>query len=142
MKKQIMLLWPIVFMLACSGPKVQLDETAGSGPLDEQIALINEHITDPEKREKCLVVADDWNKKINAFYTDYQNHINRIKTLQADYHSSKSQFQETYDQFNPKFEMMLMQLIVARQTLVELTSEEEWKKISVREKSYVPKTPE
>ncbi len=139
MKKPMMLLWPVVFMLACSGPKVQLDESTGSGPLDEQIALIKEHITDPERREKCLVVADDWNKKLAAFYVEHQNHVKKIKTLQADYHSSENQFQEAYDQFNPKFEVMLTQLIAARQTLVELTTDEEWKKISAREKSYIPK---
>jgi hypothetical protein len=96
MKRLLLILCPVVFMLGCSGPKVQLDE--------------------------------------------YREHRKKVKLLQADYYSSESQFQAAYDQFNPKFEAMLTQLISARQALVALTTEEEWQKISAREKSYIPKT--
>jgi hypothetical protein len=144
--KEINMKWKILgycgflLMLACSGPKVQLDESGGTEPLEEQIALIKEHIKDPERQEKCLAIAEDWRKKLTAFSVEYREHVKRIKTLQADYQASESQFQAAYDRFNPRFEAMLHKLISARQALVALTTEEEWKKISAREKSYIPKT--
>lgn len=140
MKWKIVVLWAVVMILACSGPKVQLDESEGSEPLEEQISLIKEHIKDPERQAKCLAIAEDWRGKLTAFYDEYQEHVKRIKTLQADYHASESQFQEAYDQFNPKFEAMLNQLIASRQALVELTTEDEWKNLSARQKYWIPKT--
>ena len=44
---------------ACSGPQVKFDESGGTAPIDEQIHLIKEHVTDPERRDKCLAVAGD-----------------------------------------------------------------------------------
>jgi hypothetical protein len=140
MKWRTMGLWVVVALVTCSGPKVQLDESKGTEPLEEQITLIKEHIKDPERQQKCLAIAEDWRKKLSAFHDEYREHMKKVKMLQADYHSSKSQFQEAYDQFNPEFESMLTQLISARQALLLLTSEQEWNKISLREKSYVPKT--
>lgn len=141
MKTQIYLFCLLsVFMFACSGSKTQLDKSGGTKAIDEQIELINKHITDPIKREKCLAIVSEFEKKLDAFHIEYREHANRIRTLQADYQSSEKQFQEAFDRFNPKYETMLVQLISARQKLVALTTVDEWQKIQARKKVYIPKT--
>ena len=60
MKWRIMGFWAVVALVTCSGPKVQLDESKGTEPLEEQITLrINDLFNNRETALKWLVIKNN-----------------------------------------------------------------------------------
>ena len=52
--------WAVVALVTCSGPKVQLDESKGTEPLEEQITLrINDLFNNRETALKWLVIKNN-----------------------------------------------------------------------------------
>ena len=139
MKMQVILLCLVsLFIFACSGSKVKLDQSAGKDAIDEQITLIEKHIEDPARRDNCIAVVKEWGYTVTKFHEEYQTYVKKIRVLQADYQSTRAQFEAAFNDINPKYEDLLNRLISGRQALVELTTEDEWRLISVRERIHVP----
>ena len=97
MKNVLLVCLSSVFIFACSGSKKSFDQSAGQDPIKEQIELIEMHIKDPEKRDKCITVVKEWEQTLTEFYEGYRTHLEKIRALQIDYQSTREQFETAFD---------------------------------------------
>jgi hypothetical protein len=128
-----------IFLLACSGTKSKLNTSSGQDPMQEQKSLIEDHISDPENKEKLLNVVDEMGKAMEEFHIAYDQYFEGIHKLQMDYNATEDQFEKVFAAFNPEYEKMLSLAVAKRMELKKLTTEEEWQLISARTKSYIPR---
>lgn len=128
-----------IFLMACSGTKSKLNTSSGIDPMQEKISLIEDHITDPERKAKLLAVVDEMGDAMQEFHLAYDQYFEQIHELQMDYDATNDQFEKVFNTFNPEYEKMLRIAVAKRMELKKLTTEEEWQLISARTNSFIPR---
>ena len=127
------LLLLMVFVISgCSKKSIPDDAFRGESVLAEKRVRIQKHISDSAKQAQLLAIVDEGEKLLREFSQESSDYRERIQTLTADYDAGREDFEGAVSNFNDKAETLLKKLADQGVAMRELTTPEEWKKISKR----------
>ncbi len=122
----------MIVISGCSKVGVKDDAFKGESVVAEKRSLIQKHISDPAKQAQLLTIVDEVEKLLREFSRESSDYRKRIQTLTADYDAGREEFKGAVSDFNHKAETVLKKLAAHSIAMRELTTPEEWKKISKR----------
>ena len=128
----LLLLLMVFIISGCLKKSVNGDAFKGESVIAEKRSLIQKHISEPVKQAQLLKIVDEGEKMLREFSQESSDYRERLQTLTADYDASQEDFKGAVSDFNNKAETLLKNLLAQSMSMRELTTPEEWKKISKR----------
>ena len=129
----------ILLILTVGGcSKKSTSDEAGDAepsPVDQERALIEENITDPDKRAKLNDILNNADDILREFSQERSRFQQELKLRVSNYNVTKAEIKDLIKDFNIKYENFYKSMISHRMDLIDLTTPQEWKKISDIEKT-------
>ena len=126
-----------LLVLSGCGKQKAMDVTSIDEPVAEERALVNEHISDPETRDKVLALIDEDEARMRAFFKVRDAHQEKIQDLNARYDVSRAELEAELQKYDEELRQVVLQMLESRSRLRALVSEEQWDKITSGKAGYL-----
>jgi len=122
-------------LTGCATPKPQTAEEKVQASASDLREVLESTIQDAGRRQQMLVLVDRAEADLKAGAVELAGLLKEQERLNADYNASRDEFRKLGDRMQAVRKEYRAKTISARQSLASLATDQEWKKITSRDRA-------
>jgi vancomycin resistance protein YoaR len=122
-----------IYLTGCSSSKPQTKEERVQASSVDLRKTLQDTIKDADRLQQMLAIIDRASASIESDATELATVLKEQDRLNADYNASRDDFRKIGDRLEALRKKHRSAFLSARQSLAQLATDDEWKKISSRD---------